>query len=243
MRKPFIYLALFGSAVVLSACGGGGAQPGAGSNAPDTMPAGQGGSSGSSKSQGTTTTSALGAQCAGGAAGTQYCIGLKYVAFQDSSGDSSAPQATAVSNISQINQIWKTCSVNFQLEAYQSVNPTTENLSANGDSDEDMNAQRAAFVDNTHFLVVSLYGTVGGGADAWTEEAGSGSPYGTILDYNVVTYIPVIAHEMGHYMGLEHVTDSTNLMYPSPYPNPTLTPDQCSTVTSTIQSEWTAMLR
>jgi hypothetical protein len=72
-----------------------------------------------------------------------------------------------------------------------------------------------------------------GTPNAWTAMPGS-SPSGTVIEGRVAAYPEMIAHELGHYLNLEHVKDATDLMNPIIYRTSTrLSPDQCENVRKT----------
>ena len=54
----------------------------------------------------------------------------------------------------------------------------------------------------------------------------------------------LIAHELGHYLNLEHVSDQYNVMNPVVYGNSfNLTDDQCAEARATAISFWSNALR
>lgn len=240
-------IAMLGVGVGLSACSGSSSSGTPATPQGDTLPpsvttgGGGGGTTGTTGGTGGTTSS-LGPTCAGGSA--QYCIGLNYYVFDDSSGNPIVPQSTAVSMVEQANTIWAQCNIQFQMESFQDVNASTYGVSSASASEADMTTLFTAFSSTTDFDILSFSGTVPSGADAWTEEAGSGTPYGTIMDLSCDDYSPILAHELGHWLGLEDNSDTSNLMDLVVYSSPdTLTSDQCTTAIQTIQQYWTAMVR
>jgi hypothetical protein len=129
------------------------------------------------------------------------------------------------------------------------VNPSTQNLAYETANNEDLTSIRAAFTTETSLLVVltgtwNRTGSLGGtAANAWTAMPGDG-PYGAILEQPVADFPNIIAHELGHYMNLPHVSDTSDLMNPIIYPTSgSLTADQCETARSAATSYWSKMLR
>jgi hypothetical protein len=71
-----------------------------------------------------------------------------------------------------------------------------------------------------------------------------GPPYGAILEQPVGTFPNIVAHELGHYMNLDHVSDTSDLMNPIIYSTSTsIYPSQCNTTRSADNYFWTKMLR
>lgn len=179
----------------------------------------------------------------------KICVGLKYVSYTDSSGKPVVSAADAAKNLTGINSEWAQCGVAFQIDQYQSVNPKDLGLTFNTANNDELDKIRTALQDSNHMLVVTTgdwdrSGSLGNtGANAWTSMPGAG-PYGTVLEANVGTFANIIAHELGHYMGLDHVSDQSMLMNPTIYEGKlTISQDECKTVRDTVNSVWGAMKR
>lgn len=154
----------------------------------------------------------------------------------------------AVGNIGAVNRIWARCDISFHLSEYQSVQPGTLGLNANPANSSEMVDIRKEFEDPNHLLIVTTEnwdrsGTLGStGANAWTSMPGS-FPYGVVLESSVGTFANIIAHELGHYLGLDHSSDATSLMSPLIYSDSVnLTDQDCATARQTTQSYWSSML-
>jgi len=180
---------------------------------------------------------------------SHYCVGLKYVVYNDFSGAPVASLSLAGSNLSSMNQVWAKCKIAFQVDQFEAVNPSQYGLKFNTANDGELDMIRQAFDDTTHFLVVTTgkwdrTGSLGNtGANAWTNLPGD-AIFGSIMEAPVGNYPNIIAHELGHYMNLNHVSDTSDLMNPIIYDSSTqLTASQCSIATQALMNYWTAMLR
>lgn len=180
---------------------------------------------------------------------SKYCIGLKYVVYEDSSAKPVVSQSGALSNLATINQIWSQCKISFQIDEYLVTDPTQQKLRFNTANDSELDQIRNAYDDGLHFLVVTTgtwdrSGTLGNtGANAWTNLPGD-AIFGSILESPVGIYPNIIAHELGHYMNLNHVSDTGDLMNPIIYDGSTnLYTSQCSIARASLASYWTQVLR
>jgi hypothetical protein len=101
---------------------------------------------------------------------------------------------------------------------------------------------RSAFNDQQNLLVVAV-GQFSGSTIAVTEMPGYG-PYGTLVESTYARNPLTVGHELGHYMGLYHVRNSSNLM--NPYIGPhteSLSESQCSIARATNTRYWVQMMR
>ena len=178
-----------------------------------------------------------------------FCVGLKYVVYSDSKQKPVVSEAEAISNLSTMNTIWSKCKISFQIDQYLPLDPTQHGLKFNTANDSELDQIRRKFDDGSHFLVVTTgswnrSGSLGNtGANAWAAMPGD-TIAGVILESPVGKYPNIIAHELGHYMNLDHAGDSTNLMSPIIYDTSTsLTTGQCSEAKNALKAYWKAMLR
>ncbi|MBC7691963.1 MAG: hypothetical protein H7222_09345 [Methylotenera sp.] len=172
----------------------------------------------------------------------KLCIGLKVVAYSDSSGLSVLNEVAAETLVQQMNAVWQTCNIGFQVDVYDSVDPTSSGLTYGAGSQSELNEIRDDFSTNSTMLV-AITGPWTGSTIAWTSMPGGG-PYGTIVekDYGHNPY--TVGHELGHYMGLYHINDNSNLMNPYIGTNTSaLNSSQCNISRGTTLSYWSAMLR
>jgi hypothetical protein len=170
------------------------------------------------------------------------CIGLKLVTYKDSSGTPTVNSAAAVTLVNGINKIWSACNIAFQMEQYDPVDPTTVGMSYGSGSENELTSIRQQYSDQTTMLV-TVTGPWTGKTIAWTAMPGGG-PFGTIVDSQYGQNPMTVGHELGHYMGLYHISDSSNLM--NPYigsDTSALNTSQCNTARQTNTSYWQRMLR
>ena len=170
------------------------------------------------------------------------CIGLKIVSFQDSSRVSILQKADAQELVRGMNAIWKTCDVAFQLESFLSIDPTEKNLNYSPNWKTESGQVRAAFEEKDTFLIVAV-GPWANSTIAVTQMPGNG-PHGVLVEKDYARNPLTVGHELGHYQGLLHLRDNTNLMSPYIGPNTAhLSQAQCSLARSTNFSNWPQMLR
>jgi hypothetical protein len=174
---------------------------------------------------------------------------LKYVVYVDSNGTPVVTQDQAISNLKSINQVWSKCSIAFQIDQFLASNPSDYQLTFNTANSSELDDIRSAYEESSTILVVTTgkwnrSGSLGStGANAWTNMPGQ-TYLGSILEAPVGTYPNIIAHEIGHYLNLDHLNDQSNLMNPMIYDTSTqLTSSQCSEAQSAINYYWKKMMR
>ncbi|MBC7692572.1 MAG: matrixin family metalloprotease [Methylotenera sp.] len=172
---------------------------------------------------------------------SQKCLALNYVTYTNSKGDAVTDQAAATRNLATINQIWKSCGIQFQIDNYQAVDPTKFGLSK-VDSMNELDQIRKAFNDGNTLLIAQT-GYWGTAKNAWTAMPGSG-PYGAVFESTVADFGNIVAHELGHYLNLDHVNSNSDVMSAIIYPDSNkLTPDQCQEARAAVDSFWKNMQR
>lgn len=188
---------------------------------------------------------AFGPACATGA--SQLCLGLKYVVYKDSTGRAVVSGDEAISNVGQINSVYAQCGIVFQIDEYLPVTPRDYGLNYNTSSLSELDPIRSALSSSESLLVVTTgtwMGSLGAGAaNAWTTLPGEGH-YGAVLEEPVGTYPNLIGHELGHYLNLDHVSDTSNLMNPVIYTSSKgLSAQQCGEMRATATNFWARMIR
>ena len=169
------------------------------------------------------------------------CLGLKIVSYE-SNGVPDLTEAQAVTLVQGINTVWSQCSIQFQLESFEIIDPTTVGLPYSPNWSTETSAVRTKFKDNTR-MVVEAVGPWSVSTIAVTTMPGSGL-YGTVVDKQYSQNPLTVGHELGHYQGLYHVSDTSNLMSAYIGTNTKLLDSgQCTTARSTDNQYWTAMMR
>jgi hypothetical protein len=174
---------------------------------------------------------------------THTCIGLKIVSYENSDGVTDMTEAQAVTLVNGINAIYSQCNIAFQLEVYQSVNPTTLGLPYSPNWETQTDAVRTAFADKTRFVIEAV-GPWTTATIAVTTMPGSGL-YGSVVEQQYAKNPITVTHELSHYEGLyDESSDSNNLesLYYSPEATQ-LTAAQCATSESINKQYWSKMLR
>lgn len=189
-----------------------------------------------------------GASCHSEDAG-HLCVAIKYVAYRDSNRVPTVTESDASSAIERLNGIWAQCKLSFQVDQFLEVNPADHGLSYNTSSYSDLTKIRNAFNDGRSLLIVTTgpwdrSGTLGNtGANAWTSLPGGG-PHGAILEKSVGRFHPIIAHELGHYLNLMHVSSSAQMMNPVIYSSSTvISRSECESARAAAQYFWGNTLR
>jgi len=170
------------------------------------------------------------------------CIGIKFVVYKDANENPVMTREEASSLIAKVNGLWQQCNIAFQIDEYQAVNPVAYGLTYSSGAQSQTTQIRSTFSNNTTFLVV-VTGPWSSSYIAWTAMPGS-VPYGVVACAEYGDDRVTIAHELGHYLGLDHHSTQTNLLYYIAYPTSTaLTATQCSAARNTTMDYWQQMLR
>ncbi|MBU6374709.1 MAG: matrixin family metalloprotease [Bdellovibrionales bacterium] len=175
-------------------------------------------------------------------------LAVKIVAHSDSRGPALSIFETKAL-MESLNKVWSQCNIRFKLEDYLVTTDDREVLTKSPQSMSDLPLIRAAFDPGNRFLVVVTgdWGKNGDiarqGADAWTTMPGN-PPYGVVLDRTVSHNSNIVAHELGHYLGLFHHQDAMNLLSPVvSVSSRKLSADQCFRARAAAQNNWQKMIR
>lgn len=182
-----------------------------------------------------------------------YCLAVKYVVYMDTvRGLPVSTSEEAQLNIAEVNDLWDGCKVDFVIETYMAVDPTEFHLNYKPSTMRELDQLRMAFEEPTSLLVATTGPWQGDlhqvNKDKTTVVAWSAFPLGNLhgatMDFSVRDDSQIIAHELGHYLGLEHLESKRNIMNPVVYPSSNkLTQTQCILARSTISKYWGKMTR
>jgi hypothetical protein len=147
-------------------------------------------------------------------------LAAKFVEYTDpSTGNPVLSIEQASTLVDGINKIYSQCGIQIKLDQYQAVDPSTKNLPFSLSSMPDLDPIRKDF-DDPHEIVIVNTGPWNhasiGSANAWTAMPGD-QPAGAVVESTVATDAPVVAHELGHYLGLDHMKRASNAMNPIIY--------------------------
>jgi hypothetical protein len=174
-------------------------------------------------------------------------MAVRVVGLQDSSGKTTLNQDTATKLLSDVSGMYAKagCPIQFKLESFTPVSPKDKGLQYNTSDMGELDKYRAAFDDGKSMLIVDTgaWDASMHPANAWTAMPGE-SKMGAIFEESVADFYQIVGHELGHYLGLDHVDDPTNMMNPVIGDNSThITADQCSTMQQTAKGALTASRR
>lgn len=153
-------------------------------------------------------------------------LALKMVSYQDAQGQPILSQDQAKKVVDGINALYATCNLSLVLEDYQSVKPGDQGLALNPSTMAELDQIRAKYNDPSRLFVVDTgrWDPSGGlgadGANAWTMMPGEATS-GAVLESTVADNAPLVAHELGHYLNLDHVQNPSDMMNPVIYPEST----------------------
>lgn len=226
--KKIILPALAASMIALTGCQGGGGSEPASAGMVGQVPAG-----------------GVGPGCQGG---DKTCVALKYVVY-NVDGKAAVSPEQVTENLGKINANWAQCGIAFQVDKYEAINAEERSLTTNTADHSELDSIRKQLEDDDTLLLVTTgkwnrSGSLGNtGANAWASMPGE-NLYGVVMESSVGTFGNIIAHELGHYLGLPHASNTSQLMNPVIYDTSTkLTEGECATAHETIAGYWTHMQR
>jgi hypothetical protein len=177
------------------------------------------------------------------------CLGIKYVAFRDAQGAPVMPEEKLPSVMSVVNRLWKQCDLSFQIDEYLAVDPADFGFRFDTATYSELTQLRKRFEDRHTLLIVATgkwdrSGSIGAtSANAWTNLPGAG-PYGVVLEQPVSGFAPIVAHELGHYLNLLHVSDESAVMNPVIYNRSTgFYASECDTARAAAKYFWSDTVR
>ncbi len=179
----------------------------------------------------------------------QICLAVKSVVYQDSNGSPVVSSGAMKAAIQGVNALWSQCQLSFTLEEFLPIKPENYGLNFHLANSDEMTTIRSQFQDQPTLLTVTTgswdrSGSIGQtSANAWTQLPGT-APFGSIFESPVGGNSNLIAHELGHYLDLLHISDSAAIMNPIVYfTSRTIYTDECSTARRAAKYFWSAMAR
>ncbi|MFL5814285.1 MAG: matrixin family metalloprotease [Bdellovibrionia bacterium] len=174
-------------------------------------------------------------------------MAVRVVGLQNSAGKTTLTQDSATKLLSDVSQSYAKagCNIQFKLESFTAVNPKDKGLEYNTSTMAELDKYRAAFDDGKSMLIVDTgaWDSSMHPANAWTAMPGE-TKMGAVFESSVADFYQIVGHELGHYLGLDHVDDSSNMMNPviDDY-SVKITPDQCNGMRQVAQTALAASRR
>lgn len=173
-------------------------------------------------------------------------LALKFVEFSDEVNSPPLSDSQAKKLVQKLNQLYTPCGISFQLGEYKIVKPSDYGLTMGPPSVKKMHEFRKPF-DDPRYLVIINTGKWDhqklGAPNAWTAMPGE-IPAGAVLESTVSNFTGIVAHEIGHYLNLNHVQNEKNLMNPIIYRDSIeLSDDQCTQMRATAVTHRPAAMR
>jgi hypothetical protein len=177
----------------------------------------------------------------------KLCFAIRYVSYRDESGVAVANRKMAIEQVRKANALWAQCGIAFELENYETADPRRHGLRFGEESERETYEIRRRFARPSSLLVV-VTGEWSSYAVAWTEPPGF-ETHGTILSSEVASDPEILAHELGHYLNLDHPVSQprewrANLMNWRVYPDSRrLTQAQCARARKAGTTSWKSARR
>lgn len=171
-------------------------------------------------------------------------VAVKFVNYTDDAGKPVLNQDQVNKLTGEMNQLFAQCHIELVSEEYQAVRPSDVGLEYGLTSMAELDPARKQFADSGRLLVINTGPWSGmGSANAWTTLPGE-ELAGAVIEKDAADFAGIVAHELGHYLSLDHESDPSNLLNPVIYKTSThLTAQQCDAMRETARSVWTATLR
>ncbi len=172
------------------------------------------------------------------------CLNLKFVEYKNDSESARKARSDARKIINEVNKVWEPCRIQFKMKHFAWVDPKKYRLPQTTSHLSELHPIRDAFADGRNLLLVitdnwNRRGSLGQTfANAWTSFPGDNHE-GAIIERKAKHDPNLSAHELGHYLGLDHERDYQNLMNPVVHYNSQgLTENQCTVARITAEKYW-----
>jgi hypothetical protein len=176
-------------------------------------------------------------QSAGQMAGrSPVVLAVKFVEYLDAKGNPVLSPGQVNRLVGQINEEYSQCGMTVKLEGYEVADPARDHLPYSLRSVSQIDPVRAVYDDPKYLVIVNTgpwdHGSMGA-PNAWTAMPGDAHA-GAVIEGPVATNAPIVAHELGHYLGLNHSSIEHDMMNPVIYSNSTvISSDECKVMVET----------
>lgn len=174
-------------------------------------------------------------------------LGIRY-ALYTSSTDPEIPNRLQ-ETFGKINTIWKSCGIQFLPELVAASPSDDANVDrAPANLSELFQIRRDLKTPDSLLVAVTdpwkRTGTLGkNGANAWTAMPGA-VDHGIVVEWNERWNANLLAHELGHYLGLVHRSSRSELMAPVIYrDSQQISEGECTVARTAVVAYWKNMIR
>lgn len=139
-------------------------------------------------------------------------LAVHYVSFRDSSGNVVVDQAAAQKAVQSMSNYWRQCHIEFALESYESIDPSTIGARFNPANYSEIDDIRHAMQNDRTLLMVATgtwnrSGTLGNSGSNCYSSFPDDSADGLVCEQKSAAKDFMLAHEAGHWLNLRHTND------------------------------------
>lgn len=139
-------------------------------------------------------------------------IAVHYVSFRDGSGAPVVDEGAARSVVENISNYWRQCNIQFSIESFDAIDPTSVGARYNPSNYSELDNMRTAMQNGNSLLMIATgtwnrSGTLGNsGSNCYSSFPGDAAE-GVVCEQKSSAKDFMLAHESGHWLNLRHTND------------------------------------